>query len=67
MIAGWLIEIQQNAVTKLHQQLSQKLKKLSPEKLFKLQDAFDTIINFLNIDEIDAMPIITAETSITSS
>jgi DNA-binding MarR family transcriptional regulator len=48
----------------LHQQLSSKLKKLSPEQLGKLQTSFETIIDFLNIDEVDAAPIITAEPEI---
>lgn len=44
----------------LHQQLSHKLKKLSPEQLFELQHSFDTITNFLDITNVDASPIITA-------
>ena len=51
----------------LHKQLSQKLKALSPEKLTKLQESFETIIDFLNIEEVDAAPIITAEPSIPNS
>ena len=46
----------------LHQQLSTKLKKLSPDQLTELKNAFDTIINFLNIENVDATPIITAIT-----
>ena len=45
----------------LHQQLSSKLKMLSPEALIKLQPSFETIIDFLNIEDVDAVPIITAE------
>lgn len=48
----------------LHQQLSSKLKQLSPEALFKLQTSFDTIIDFLNIENVDAAPIITAESDL---
>lgn len=44
----------------LHEQLTLKLKQLSQEDLGKLQDSFDTIISFLNIEDIDAAPIITA-------
>ena len=56
----------ENIPEPLHQQLSQKLKTLSSEKLSKLQDAFDTIIDFLNVEKVDAAPIITGETNIQS-
>ena len=45
----------------LHQQLSSKLKELSPEALIKLQTSFETIIDFLNIEHVDAAPIISGE------
>ncbi|MFK8004773.1 MAG: MarR family winged helix-turn-helix transcriptional regulator [Saprospiraceae bacterium] len=48
----------------LHQQLSSKLKQLSPEALIKLQNSFETIIDFLNIENIEAAPIITAESNL---
>lgn len=48
----------------LHKQLSKKLKELSSSQLIKLQESFDTIIDFLNIEEIDAAPIITADPNI---
>ena len=48
----------------LHEQLSQKLKKLSAEELQALQKAFDTIIDFLNIEDMDAPPILTASMEI---
>lgn len=51
----------------LHQQLSSKLKKLSSEQLEKLQVSFETIIDFLNIDKVDAAPIITADPKIPKS
>ena len=44
----------------LHEQLSLKLKKLSEDDLQKLQSAFDSITDFLNIENVDAAPIITA-------
>lgn len=44
----------------LHQQLSDKLKKLSPEELDKLQSSFDTIIDFLNIESIETSPILSS-------
>ncbi len=53
-----------NTPEPLHKQLSQKLKELSPEKLLRLQESFNTIIDFLNIENLDAAPIITAETAI---
>ena len=57
-------ELINNTPEPLHQQLSQKLKKLSPERLLKLQESFETIIDFLNIEQLDAAPIITADTVI---
>ena len=48
----------------LHEQLSIKLKQLSPEKLKKLQESFDIITDFLDIEQVDASPIITAGTDI---
>ncbi len=50
----------------LHEQLSFKLKQLSEDQLKVLQQAFDTIINFLDIENVDASPIITSETEIYS-
>ena len=50
----------------LHEQLTIKLKQISPEKLQKLQDAFDTIIDFLNLENVDAAPIITAGTDLST-
>ncbi len=44
----------------LHEQLSNKLKKLSPEDLNKLIESFDVITNFLDVENVDAAPIITA-------
>ena len=51
----------------LHDQLTIKLNQTSPEKLQKLQDCFDTIIDFLNLESVDAAPIITASTDISNS
>ncbi len=48
----------------LHEQLTTKLKQLPPEKIQKLQDSFDVIIDFLKIEQVDASPIITAGTDI---
>ena len=48
----------------LHEQLSQKLKKLPPEEVAKILNAFDAIIDFLNIEDVDAAPIITSSLKI---
>ncbi len=48
----------------LHEQLLQKLNQLTPEKLGELQLAFDLIIEFLNIEDVEAAPIITASPNI---
>jgi DNA-binding MarR family transcriptional regulator len=53
-------ELLEQAPEPLHEQLSLKLKTLSPAQLQQLQEAFDTIIDFLDINELDAAPILTA-------
>ncbi len=58
------VALLENTPEPLHQQLSDKLKKLSPEKLQQLKASFDTIIDFLNIESVKASPIITAGTDI---
>lgn len=55
------VELLKKTPEPLHEQVSLKLKQLSSEELQKLQNAFDTIIDFLNIHSIDAAPIITGE------
>jgi len=50
----------------LHEQLSYKLKQLKPEELEKIIDSFDVIINFLDIEKVDAAPIVTAAVEIQS-
>lgn len=42
----------------LHRKLSQKLRHLSPEELMLLQNAFHTVIQFLDIEDIEAAPVI---------
>lgn len=59
-------DLLENTPEPLHEQLSAKLKKLSAEELAQLQSSFDTIIEFLNIDDEDASPIITAITNISN-
>ncbi|MCB0628838.1 MAG: MarR family transcriptional regulator [Saprospiraceae bacterium] len=48
----------------LHEQLSARLKQLSPEELLALQHAFDKIINFLDVENVDAAPILTSDAEI---
>lgn len=42
----------------LHEQLTQKLAQASPEDITDLRKAFQTIIGFLEIENIDASPIL---------
>lgn len=60
-------ELLENTPEPLHEQLSHKLKQLSPEKLHKLQESFNTIIDFLDIEKVDAAPIITAVPNISDA
>lgn len=53
------VEILEKTPEPLHQQLTRKLKSLSEEELNTLLNSFDTIIKFLDIEEIDAAPLIT--------
>lgn len=48
----------------LHEQLSARLRQLSSEELQGLQYAFDKIINFLDVEGVDAAPILTSGTEI---
>jgi hypothetical protein len=45
----------------LHIQLSEKLKQLPDNKLQQIQESLYTLVSLLNIDEIEASPIITIE------
>lgn len=49
-----------NSPEPLHATLTLKLKRLPPEKLSELQQAFDQIIDFLNIENLDAAPLFSA-------
>lgn len=51
----------------LHEQLSRKLNQLSPDRLQVLLQAFDLIIDFLNIENVDAAPIFTGGRDIGNS
>jgi DNA-binding MarR family transcriptional regulator len=48
----------------LHEQLTFKLRNLPPDQLVSLQKAFDLIIDFLDIEKLDAAPIFTSGTEI---
>lgn len=48
----------------LHQTLSSKLRKLSPEELKNLRNAFELVINFLDIENVDAVPILSCGTDL---
>ncbi len=54
----------QNTPELLHDRLTLKLKSLSAAELEELQNAFKIIANFLDVNKVDASPIITAEVSI---
>ena len=43
----------------LHEKISKNLEALNEEEYGAIADSFQTIINFLNIDDLDASPIIT--------
>lgn len=45
----------------LHEQLSEKLDKLNPEKIQEIEESLDTLINLLDIQSVDASPMITIE------
>ena len=45
----------------LHEQLSEKLKKLTYEDLIKVEESLDTLVNLLDIEKIEASPLITME------
>jgi len=48
----------------MHDVLSKKLEELPPDKLRELQVSFESIIDFLDIDKIEASPIIVGGTDI---
>lgn len=60
-------ELLRKAPEPLHEIVAVKLKSLSDDDLKDLRRAFDTIIKFLEIDDVSAAPIITAATDITTS
>jgi len=50
-----------NVPSLLHEQLSENLKKLEDKNLQMVEQSLDTLIELLNIKEIDASPLITIE------
>ena len=45
----------------LHVQLSQKLSRLPAEKLANIQESLETLINLLNIDDLEASPLLSID------
>ena len=54
-------ELLDTAPQPMHQQISDKLQKLSPEELEHLNSAFQTINGLLSIDQVDAAPLVSGE------
>jgi DNA-binding MarR family transcriptional regulator len=50
----------------MHDVLSKKLEALSPEKLKDLQTSFEYIVDFLDIEKVEASPIIVGGTNISN-
>ncbi len=48
----------------LHEQLSKKLQKLEPNKLKSVEESLNTLVTLLDIEQIDASPLITSETDL---
>jgi DNA-binding MarR family transcriptional regulator len=47
-----------NMPSLLHDQLSEKLNKLSDKKLVQIEDSLNTLVDILEIDQIEAYPVI---------
>jgi len=48
----------------LHERISKNLDRISDEEYLTIVNSFETITNFLNIEDVDASPIITGPTDI---
>lgn len=48
----------------LHEKLETKLKKLSKEELRNLQDSLSRLVEFMEVDDFDAAPMLTTEVKI---
>ncbi|MCB0569836.1 MAG: MarR family transcriptional regulator [Phaeodactylibacter sp.] len=57
-------ELLEAAPQPLHQKISEKLQKLSPQELARLNDAFQSIIDILSIDGLAAEPLFTGDTQL---
>lgn len=55
------MELLQNAPITFQQKLSEKLQALPPEKLLTIIEGIDLLTSIMEVDEIDASPIITSE------
>jgi len=55
------LELLQNAPITFQQKLSKKLQALPPEKLQTIIDGIDILTNIMEVEELDASPIITSE------
>ena len=55
------ISLIQNAPLTFQQKLSEKLQALPPEKLKTIIEGIDLLTEFMEVDEIDDLPIITSE------
>lgn len=50
----------------LHEKLEKKLKQLSEQELLDLQSSLNLLVNFMEVSDFDAAPLLTVETKITS-
>ena len=55
------MELLKSAPITFQQKLSEKLQALPPEKLQTIIDGIDILTNIMEVDEVDASPIITSE------
>ena len=55
------MELLQNAPVTFQQKLSEKLKELPPEKLKIIVEGIDLLTELMEVDELDASPIVTSE------
>jgi DNA-binding MarR family transcriptional regulator len=53
-----------NIPSLLHEQLSEKLQKLDDDKLLAVKESLDILVNLLEIQEIEASPMITNDDSL---
>ncbi len=48
----------------LHEQLSERLKKLDDKEIRKVEESLDTLVTLLDIEQVDASPLITLESDL---